>query len=203
MIPPLAGASHLSSIEQGILATGYYVSLESHVDIGSAFAESLGLVHWRCAMILIHNFPVTKKQGDIDGPDRCQDRTRGKEAHARSAEGSFERIVVGTVLCVRHRARGQTNSASGRSTNSHPFAGIWQVWLAANHNLPDSRAVAAKPNDPNIMDTLAEAYFVNGRIDDAIATEQKALTLAPNRDDLQKQLEKFKQAKKPKQPQKK
>jgi tetratricopeptide (TPR) repeat protein len=66
-----------------------------------------------------------------------------------------------------------------------------------------NRAVAAKPNDPNIMDTQAEAYFVNGRIDDAIVTEQKALALAPNRDDLQKQLAKFKQAKKPKQPPKK
>jgi tetratricopeptide (TPR) repeat protein len=66
-----------------------------------------------------------------------------------------------------------------------------------------NRAVAAKPNDPNIMDTQAEAYFVSGRIDDAIATEQKALALAPNRDDLQKQLAKFKQAKKPKLPPKK
>ena len=58
-----------------------------------------------------------------------------------------------------------------------------------------NRAVAAGPNDPNIIDTLAEAYYTNGRMDDAIATEEKALALAPNRDDLQKQLEKFKAAK--------
>ena len=44
------------------------------------------------------------------------------------------------------------------------------------------------------MDTLAEAYFANGRITDAVATEQKALALAPERADLQKQMEKFKQA---------
>lgn len=54
------------------------------------------------------------------------------------------------------------------------------------------RAVAAAHDDPNIIDTLAEAYFVSGRVSDAITTEQKALALAPNRADLQKQIEKFK-----------
>jgi len=57
-----------------------------------------------------------------------------------------------------------------------------------------NRAVAVAPGDVNIMDTLAEAYFVNGRINDAVATEQKALALAPDRADLQKQMEKFKKA---------
>ncbi|MGD0858024.1 MAG: hypothetical protein ABR912_01780 [Terracidiphilus sp.] len=61
-----------------------------------------------------------------------------------------------------------------------------------------NRAVAAAPADANIIDTLAEAYFINGRIDLAVATEQKALALAPDREDLQKQLTKFKDAQKPK-----
>lgn len=61
-----------------------------------------------------------------------------------------------------------------------------------------NRAIAAAPADANIIDTLAEAYFINGRIDAAVATEQKALALAPDRDDLQKQMKKFKQAKQPK-----
>ncbi|MGA2834826.1 MAG: hypothetical protein ABSE55_17320 [Terracidiphilus sp.] len=68
------------------------------------------------------------------------------------------------------------------------------------------RAVAAAPGDPNILDTLAEAESISGRIDDAVATEQKALALAPDRADLQKQLQKFKQAqqakKKPQPPKK-
>ena len=69
-----------------------------------------------------------------------------------------------------------------------------------------NRAVAAAPGDANILDTLAEADFINGRNDDAVATEQKALALEPDRADLQKQLEKFKQAqqvKKTPQPKKK
>lgn len=57
-----------------------------------------------------------------------------------------------------------------------------------------NRAIAAAPSDANIVDTLAEAYFVNGRIDAAVATEQKALALAPDREDLQQQMKKFKQA---------
>ena len=61
-----------------------------------------------------------------------------------------------------------------------------------------NRAVAAAPADANIIDTLAEAYSINGRIDLAVTTEQKALTLAPDREDLQKQLTKFKDAQKAK-----
>jgi tetratricopeptide (TPR) repeat protein len=61
-----------------------------------------------------------------------------------------------------------------------------------------NRAVAAAPADANIIDTLAEAYFINGRIDLAVANEQKALALAPGRDDLQKQLTKFQDAQKAK-----
>jgi hypothetical protein len=58
---------------------------------------------------------------------------------------------------------------------------------------PDT--VAAAPNDPNIIDTLREAYFVNGSVDEAVVTEQKALALAPQRDDSLKQMEKFRKAK--------
>jgi tetratricopeptide (TPR) repeat protein len=61
-----------------------------------------------------------------------------------------------------------------------------------------NRAVAAAPADANIIDTLAEAYFINGRTDLAVTTEQKALALAPDREDLQKQLTKFKDAQKAK-----
>jgi tetratricopeptide (TPR) repeat protein len=58
-----------------------------------------------------------------------------------------------------------------------------------------TRAVAAAPTDANIMDTLAEAYFINGRIDSAVATEQKALALAPDNVEIQAQIKRFKQAK--------
>jgi Zn-dependent protease with chaperone function len=47
----------------------------------------------------------------------------------------------------------------------------------------------------HILDTLAEAYFVNGRIDQAIETEKRALDLAQeNRAYFEGQLEKFRNA---------
>jgi len=57
-----------------------------------------------------------------------------------------------------------------------------------------NRAIAAAPDNPDIVDTLAESYFINGRVADAVATEQKALALAPDRKDLQKDMAKYKQA---------
>jgi len=65
-----------------------------------------------------------------------------------------------------------------------------------------TRAVAAAPKDANILDTLAEAYFINGRIDQAVATEQKAVALAPGNEELQKQLKRFKDVLQARQPKK-
>jgi TPR repeat protein len=48
--------------------------------------------------------------------------------------------------------------------------------------------------DAASLDTLAEAYYVNGRYDDAIEAERKAIELQPQNEALQKQLHKFEQA---------
>jgi Zn-dependent protease with chaperone function len=48
---------------------------------------------------------------------------------------------------------------------------------------------------PHILDTYAEALFINGRVEEAIVAEEKALDLNPeDRDIYQKQLEKFRKA---------
>jgi tetratricopeptide (TPR) repeat protein len=39
---------------------------------------------------------------------------------------------------------------------------------------------AAKAKDPNVMDTLARVLFMNGKKDEAIKWEEKALTLVPS-----------------------
>ena len=50
---------------------------------------------------------------------------------------------------------------------------------------------------PHILDTLAESFYVNNQIQDAIATEKRALQLAKkNRSYYEKQLEKFVKAEK-------
>jgi membrane associated rhomboid family serine protease len=52
--------------------------------------------------------------------------------------------------------------------------------------------------DPNHIDTLAEAYYANGRYEDAVKMEQHAIAAASpqNRSDFQKRLERFERASK-------
>jgi tetratricopeptide (TPR) repeat protein len=58
------------------------------------------------------------------------------------------------------------------------------------------RAVEASGGtDANILDTLAEAYYANREFDKAIETEERALEIAPESEDLQNQLVKFREAK--------
>ncbi len=56
------------------------------------------------------------------------------------------------------------------------------------------KAARLKPV-PHVLDTLAEAYFVNGLKEQAVAVERKALAMAPkNREYYEQQLKKFQEA---------
>ena len=58
-----------------------------------------------------------------------------------------------------------------------------------------AKRAAEIESSPHILDTLAESYYVNGRYEDAIETEKRALSLAKkDRSLYKKQLEKFKAA---------
>jgi tetratricopeptide (TPR) repeat protein len=58
------------------------------------------------------------------------------------------------------------------------------------------RAVeASNGRDANILDTLAEAYYVNREFDEAIKAEERALELAPEPEAYRNQLKKFREAK--------
>lgn len=48
---------------------------------------------------------------------------------------------------------------------------------------------------PGFLDTLAEAYYVNGEFDQAIQTEEKALAIEPGNSDYKARLEKYRKAK--------
>jgi len=53
-----------------------------------------------------------------------------------------------------------------------------------------TKAVAAG-NNPDYLDTLAEAYYSDGQADKAVETEQKALARNPENDSYKKSLEKY------------
>ena len=57
------------------------------------------------------------------------------------------------------------------------------------------KAVELTPQPvPAYLDTLAEAYYVNGQFDNAIEIEKKAISLRPDHEFLKEQLKKFEQA---------
>jgi len=56
------------------------------------------------------------------------------------------------------------------------------------------RAHELDPEDPNIMDTLAEAYYAKGEYEKAVYWEKKALEKEPDNEFFKKQLKKFQEA---------
>ena len=75
------------------------------------------------------------------------------------------------------------------------------AWALASHKAFPEKAVAIatrayelSPDDPNIMDTLAEAYYAAGDFKNAAAWEKKALDREPKNGFFQEQLKKFKAA---------
>ena len=70
------------------------------------------------------------------------------------------------------------------------------AWLRLKQQLPAAlpyaeRAVAAAPNQPALMDTLAQAYAVDQQVDKAIAMQQRVLSLQPDNPDLRLNLARF------------
>jgi cytochrome c-type biogenesis protein CcmH/NrfG len=53
------------------------------------------------------------------------------------------------------------------------------------------RAVALRPGDANILDTLAEAYFRDGRAAEAEAAIKRAIEIDPQSSYFKEQLERF------------
>ncbi len=76
------------------------------------------------------------------------------------------------------------------------------AWTCATHGveLADAaraaeRAVAIEPRSADILDTLAEVYFMMGRVKDAIAIETRAAAIDPKSQYLKDQIARFKAGK--------
>lgn len=80
------------------------------------------------------------------------------------------------------------------------------AWIYANSDVPGLRnpskaleyavkaANASNGKDASVLDTLAAAYFGQAQYDEAVETEQKALTLKPGESSFQERLQKYQQA---------
>ncbi len=67
--------------------------------------------------------------------------------------------------------------------------GIDQRGLALAEKIAERANTAAKEKDPEILDTLARTRFLTGKTNEAVATEQKAVDIAP--DEMKDYLKKF------------
>lgn len=112
-------------------------------------------------------------------------KRRGKLAHARRSLGNFladaERIV--------RRNPGDSNMFNGLA------------WALAERRLaPDAslkyarQAVRLDPDNPDILDTLAEVHFSRGEYMKALVIERPLAARNPERGDLKRQLAKFEKA---------
>ncbi len=110
-----------------------------------------------------------------------------RAAQGDSAGARHERELVGQVL-VRALDRDVRDAGMLNSL----------AWFAATNDLyldealvAAQRAVDLQPRDSNILDTLAEVYFRLGKTEQAIATESRALEIAPEDNYLKEQLARF------------
>ena len=76
------------------------------------------------------------------------------------------------------------------------------AWLLANTGGDYSSALTfveialkTEPDDVSILDTLAHVYFLGGKIDEAIRTQERVVSLAPEAVIFRRVLERFRQAK--------
>lgn len=111
------------------------------------------------------------------------------EASGDSTAARRERARVAEVL-VRVLEEGVSDAGMLNSL----------AWFTAIHDLYLDQALEAaalavelEPENANILDTLAEVYFRLGRVEEAIATMQRALDLEPEDAYLQGQLSRFRQ----------
>jgi Zn-dependent protease with chaperone function len=123
---------------------------------------------------------------------------------SRTPENADLHVLLGDFYYARenHNPASRAYEQAISLTESHARALNNLAWLYATTNQPGlknpvralalaERAVLLE-QAPHILDTLAECYFVNGMISDAIRTAQQALDLTTiNRHYYEKQLRRF------------
>jgi len=110
-----------------------------------------------------------------------------QESRGDSAAARRERDRVGEVLV---RVLGADCEDAGMLNGLAVFTAIHDIYLPQALEAAQ-RAAALEPEDSNILDTLAETQYRQGKVADAIETESRALELSPGDAYLEEQLARF------------
>lgn len=103
------------------------------------------------------------------------------------AMAALERSRVGETLM---RVLADENADASLLNNLAWFCATADVFIKEAVEAAE-RAVALDPEDANVLDTLAEAYFRDGRPGDAVATIKRAIEIDPESTYFKEQLERF------------
>ena len=140
----------------------------------------------------------------VDNPEPVQELRRQYElwqyafmapAYLRLADekpAKSEMYLTKTYSLMRKALASETTSAEVYNSLAWEFA-LRQKY--PKETLETAlKAHALAPDDANIMDTVAEAYYAAGKYEDAVEWEKRALEIDPENEFFQKQLRKFEDA---------
>ena len=151
--------------------------------------------------------------GGFDKAEKCEVSISGTEVSGAAEGGSSPAAYATDLWCALNLEKEQSETvvrACEGALLAEPasFSRLnnlaWFYATAKDSRLRDAakaldyaqRAVALTHEKiPELLDTLAEAYFMNGDYDRAIETERKVLALSPKNASFQQSLEKYQRAK--------
>lgn len=147
---------------------------------------------------------IAESEGDLDGAIEWYQRAR--QLDPTLAVAHFYLSTVYIQKNMPHEARDSLSNALELDPDNSLFHNEL-AWLLATTENTEARDPALAlthaeraveldggAENPNHLDTLAEAHYANGRFEDAVAIERRALELAPGNDLFEQQLRKFEQA---------
>ncbi len=180
--------------------------LQAALDLmDNSFALTGGSVEGIRASIVWHRLRDAKKRDDKDAVERTLNDL------AATTPDSVDVLLEAVPMLEERNRRDDAKALFQRGydtikqkvdePNPTPESMNSLAWLAARSSMKldeallyATRATEADPLNPAFIDTLAEVKFRLGRFDEAVALEERALTIRPDDTFMQEQLEKFKKA---------
>jgi TPR repeat protein len=155
-------------------------------DLGFAYLQGVGVA--KDEPKAVEWLRKAADRGDPDGQSLlalCYASGTGVPRDEAQAVQLYEKAVLkGNVLALNNSA--WLYATSQDTTVRNPAKAL---------EYASSAVKLSHETNPNILDTLAEAYYAQGHYDEAIHAEEKALTLEPHEPSFKERLAKYQQAK--------
>jgi uncharacterized Ntn-hydrolase superfamily protein len=125
-----------------------------------------------------------------EASDLLRAHTRYAEAYAAAGMEELAQRERGIVGIMLERVLREETDDADLLNNLAWFCATADIFIAESIEAAE-RAVELRPEEAYILDTLAEAYFRAGRVEDAIVTIERAIRIDPESAYYQEQLQRF------------